>query len=180
MSLKNNIRTIAAVTLASMALKSATAQNNKNVQAQFKGITITPAAFALEVSDGTKFPYVTQGAALNFGLNRDFAFSPYLSVSGNLTNVWVPTKSTPDFHKRLTVNTGVGKKLGPVGISADAGVGAMDGDVFYQFNLSCGYKICDFNKNVSASIFAGGYYEKFNNTPFAIGIIAGISLGLTK
>ena len=177
--LKNKIKIITAILFASMAIKPAVAQENKKLAPEFKGITFTPASYALEHSDKITYHLLCHSGALNFGLNKDFKVSPSFAISGGLAEVWFPNEK-PVLTNRLTANLGAGTGLGSVYIFADAGLGVMNGMMFHQFNLGGSLKICDINDKTALSCFAVGYYEKFNKMPFALGVIAGISLNFSK
>ena len=162
-----------------LLLKQGHAQTEKKLAPEFKSISITPAAYMLETSDKVTYSVLEHSLTLNFGLNKDFAFWPYLSVSGAIGTIWFP-KEKPIFTKRIKTNLGVGKSLGPVDISADGGIGMCDGQFLHQFNLMVGGKICNISKKSDLSCLAGIYYEKFIKSPFAIGGVVVICITLSK
>ncbi|MDL2295861.1 hypothetical protein LJC18_03560 [Lachnospiraceae bacterium OttesenSCG-928-E19] len=187
--MKNNFKTYLLIALASLALKSTHAQednkpdpeNVKKTSVRLNSVSVTPVIPGFEVSDKITYPFILNTAGVSFGLNKDFKFAPYMNLSAGLANVWSPGKKTPNFTQRVTANIGAGTDFGKINVSADAGIGIMSGaGMFHQFNLTASQKVCDINDKILLSAFMGAYYEKFNKTPCAIGVAAGVTFVLTR
>ena len=179
--MKNRIKTLALIAIASVLVKSANAQDDKThdkIKPKISGISVTPAILGVEpMTDNTYCKYIISSAGISFGLNKDLKISPFLNLSANMANIWIPDQKTPLRTFRYGATVGGGIALGKLGASLDAGI-AIDNKSrsVMSSSLCISAPICNISNNISMGAFSGLYVEKIAGNDPTHGAMLGISL----
>jgi len=182
MTFKDKIKLMTAILLFSFATKSI-AQNNESVGGEFKGLSVRPISAGTERSASGEYSYLFQSVGADFGLNKNYAIDPFLSVVGLASEGRTSGNRKTQYSQRLTVFGGAGKTIktaaGPFYLYADGGIGAQNGDPFYDADLGAIYKIGGWGEHMDINAFIDFYYEKFSkNKSGAFGTMFGITFVL--